>query len=101
MQDHNNSNNHSTNHNNTTNRNMHIYMVVPYTKRLSESFCGMVGIQICFQGGNTIKDLLVAPKDTDNTTEKSKVVYKCDQLDCDEEYIGWSSHQCGQLLHSG
>ena len=59
------------NHNSYTtsynNNNRNIYMVVPYTKGLNESFknfCGKVGVQIqvLFRGQNTIKNLLVAPR---------------------------------------
>ena len=87
-------NNQCTNNHNitltTTNKN--IYMVVPYTKGLSKSFknfCGKVGLQVHFQGDNTIKNLPVAPKDKDNITKKSREIdrYKCDQVDCMEEYI--------------
>ena len=45
------------------------------------------------KGGHTIKDLLMAPKDKDPILKKSGVIYryKCDRLDCDEEYIGESA----------
>ena len=46
-------------------------MVLPYTKGLSVSFkniCGCMGIQVHFQGGNTIRGLVVTPKDKDNIT---------------------------------
>ena len=88
--------NHSTNsHNNTINSNniKNIYMVVSYTKGLSKSFknvCGKVGIQFHFKEGNTTKNPLVAPKDRDNITQKSRIIYRymCNQLDCNEKYIG-------------
>ena len=68
---------------------------ISYTKGLSENFkniCGKLGFQVYFKGGNTIKNLLVAPKDTDNIVQKSGVIYryKCDKLGCDEEYTGKS-----------
>ena len=68
-------------------------MVVPYTKGLSESvknISGKVGMQVHFRGGNTINGLLVAPKDRDNITKKSRIIkkYKCNRLECDEKYIG-------------
>ena len=60
-------NNKSTNNTTTTNN---IHMVGPYTKGLSESIkniCSKVDIQVNFRGGNTIKNLLMAPRDRDIT----------------------------------
>ena len=72
------------------------YIVVPYYKGLSESLkrtCQKYGVQVYFKGGNTIKSLLMAPKDKDPVMKKSGVIYryKCDRVECDEEYIGESS----------
>ena len=46
-----------------------------------------------FKGGNTIKDLLVHPKDRDTILQKSGVIYKfrCGRVNCGEEYMGESS----------
>ena len=46
-----------------------------------------------FTGTNTIKTLLMAPKDRDNKLQKSGVIYKfkCPHINCPEEYIGKSS----------
>ena len=71
------------------------HIVVPYLKGLSESFkniCRKHGIEMYFKGGNTIKELLVHPKDKDNILQKSGVIYryKCGRVDCEEEYIGKS-----------
>ena len=43
-------------------------------------------------GCNTIKTLPMAPKDKDNITQKSRVIYryKSDRLEYDKEYIGES-----------
>ena len=41
------------------------YITVPYYRGLSESFkkkCSNYGVQVFFRGGNTIKNLLMAPK---------------------------------------
>ena len=67
-------------------------MVVPYRKELSEScknICGKMGIQVNFEGSNTVRRLLVAQKDKDKITQKSGAIYRyrCDRFDCDEEYI--------------
>ena len=71
-------------------------MVVPYSKGIAESFkniCRKYGIQVYFKGGKTIKNLLVSPKDKDNIKKKSNVIYwfRCNKIDCEEEYIGESS----------
>ena len=41
---------------------------------------------------NTIKNLLVAPKDKDTVTQKSGVIYryKCNRVEWNKEYIGES-----------
>ena len=51
-----------------------------------------------FKSGNTLKDELVAPKDIDHITKKSGIIYrfKCDRLECDEEYIGETSRTFGE-----
>ena len=72
------------------------HIVVPYHQGLSESFertCKKYGIEVHLKGGHTIKDLLMAPKDKDPILKKCGVVYryKCDRVDCDEEYIGESA----------
>ena len=76
--------------------NRRIYMVVPYQQGLSERFkntCQKYGVQVHFKGGQTIKDLLMAPKDKDPITNKSGVIYrfKCSEDGCEEEYIGESA----------
>ena len=87
------SNNNHAGHNNKNNQN--IYMVVPYYKGLSESIkrsCRKCRVQVHFKGGLTIKNLLMAPKDKDPIFKKSRVIYryKCDKVECAEEYIGES-----------
>ena len=51
-----------------------------------------------FKGGNTIKSLLMAPKDKDPITKMSGVIYryKCDGMECDDEYIEESSKTFGE-----
>ena len=71
-------------------------MVVPYHQGLSERIkrsCNKFGVQVFFKGGQTIKNLLMAPKDKDPLTNKSGVIYrfKCSQHGCTEEYIGESA----------
>ena len=75
--------------------------MVPYYKGLSESLkrtCNKYGVQVYFKGGNTIRSLLMAPKDKDPMMKESGVIYryKCDRVECDEEYIGESSRTFGE-----
>ena len=51
-----------------------------------------------FNGGVIIKSLLMAPKDQDPMLKRSGVIYKykCDRVECDEEYIGESSRNFGE-----
>ena len=77
------------------------HIVVPYHRGLSESFkkvCSNHGVQLYFKGGTTIKNLLMAPKDQDAMQKRSGVIYryKCDRVECDEEYIGESSKTFGE-----
>ena len=76
--------------------NKNIYMMVPYQEGLSERLkntCQKYGVQVHFKGGQTIKDLLMAPKDKDPIINKSGVIYrfKCSEDGCEEEYIGESA----------
>ena len=60
--------------------------------------CKKYGIQVHFKGGKTIRNLLVAPKDKVHITQKSGIIYrfKCDWVECDEEYIGESARTFGE-----
>ena len=89
-------NNWSNTTNSGRNNNQNPYMIIPYYKGMSESLkkvCSKHGVQVYFKGGTTIKNLLMAPKDQDPIQKKSGVLYryKCDRVQCDEEYIGESS----------
>ena len=50
-----------------------------------------------FTSGKTLKDEMV-PKDKDHITKKSGIIYrfKCDRLECEEEYIGETSRTFGE-----
>ena len=87
--------------NNTKSNIRRTHITVPYSRGLSESFkntCKKYGIQVYFRGGKTIKNLLVAPKDKEHITQKSGIIYryKCDRVECDEEYIGESARTFGE-----
>ena len=63
------------------------HMVIPYYKGISESIkktCSKHGVQVYFKGGNTIKNLLVAPKDQD-TIQKKMESY------IDKNATGWNA----------
>ena len=65
--------------------NQNPYLVVPYSKGLSESLknaCSKHGVQVYFKGGMTIKSLLVAPKDKDPILKKESYT--------DINVTGWS-----------
>ena len=69
-------NNHNNNGTNKNNNNRNISIVVPYIQGLREKFkraCNNMEIQVYFKGTNTIKALLMAPKDQDNKLQKSRV----------------------------
>ena len=55
-------------------------------------------VDVHFKGGLTLKNILVSPKDKDNITSKSSVIYSytCGEIDCDEEYIGESGRPFGE-----
>ena len=77
------------------------YMVVHYYQGLSESVkrtCNKHGVQVYFRGGVTIKNLLMAPENQDPVLKRSGVIYryKCDRVECDEDYIGESSRTFGE-----
>ena len=54
------------------------HIVIPYTQGLCESIkkiCGRYGIQTDFKGSNTIRNLLVSPKDKDPMVSLSGAIY--------------------------
>ena len=69
------------------------YVSVPYFPGLSESFKKIfryTHIQICFKGVNTLRSLLMHPKDEIPVNIHKDVVYKwsCKSEDCNAAYIG-------------
>ena len=69
------------------------YKVVPYMKGLSETCKNIYrrhGIEMHFKEANTIRQVLVHPKDKDDILKKSGVIYryKCGRVYCEDEYIG-------------
>ena len=77
------------------------HIVVPYTQGIGESLkkiCKKHGVDIYFKGGQTLKNILVSPKDKDRITSKNSVIYSytCRSIDCGEEYIGESGRTFGE-----
>ena len=82
------------------NKTKNIFIVVLYSRGLSESFknvCGKVGVQVHYKGSITIQDLLVAPEDTDSITNKEGVIYRheCDYPGCTLKYISEAGRTSG------
>ena len=88
---------------NATSSNQRPYMVVSYVKGLSESLKNVYrkhGVQVYCKRGDTIKSLLMAPKDKDPITKKSGIIYryKWNRVECDDEHIGESSRTFGEIF---
>ncbi|MCG8429652.1 MAG: hypothetical protein MJA29_00535, partial [Candidatus Omnitrophica bacterium] len=67
------------------------YVSVPYFPGVSEKFKSIfkyTPIQVCFKGNNTLKSLLMHPKDPVEKQVNKDVVYKWNCKDCDMSYIG-------------
>ena len=58
------------------------------------------GIQVHFKGSNTVKTLLMAPKDRDHKLQKSGIIYKfkCPHINCPKECIGESGRTSGNRV---
>ena len=74
------------------------FHIVKVSVKALKNICQRYGIQIHFKGGAIFKNLLVSPKDKESITKKSSVIYwfKCDKIDCEEEYLGESSRTFGE-----
>ena len=63
------------------------HMVIPYYKGISESLkntCRKHGVPVYFKGGNTIRNLLMAPKDQDTIQKKV-------ESSTDTSVTGWNA----------
>ena len=76
------------------------HIVVPYSQGICENFktiCQNYGVQVHFKEGTTLKNLLVSPKDKDTITKNSVIyLFKCDKIECEDEYIGGQSRTFGE-----
>ena len=93
----------TNNNNNTSNKNMNITIVVPYIQSIREKFkkiCKAKGIKVHFKGTNTLRTLLVMPKDKDPKLNKSGVIYhfKCPHISFPEAYTGESGRALGDRI---
>ena len=68
------------------------YIVISYVEGICKGIkiLGMCSINTYFKGNRTIKNILVSPKEKDPIQHESGIIYwyKCDRVNCDEEYIG-------------
>ena len=85
----------------TTKHPVKCHIVIPYTKEIGESLkniCKKHGVDVHFKGGQTLKNILVSPKDKDKITNQNSVIctYTCGMIDCSEEYIGESGRTFGE-----
>ena len=77
------------------------HIVISCTQGLCESIkkiSGRYDIQSYFKGSNTIRNLLVSPKDKNPMVNQSGAIYwfQCGDLFCEDEYIGETSRTFGE-----
>ena len=77
------------------------FISAPYFPGLSESFKQLfkyTHIQVCFKGQNTIKSMLMHPKDKINPSLKKDIVYQwsCTDPSCKSSYIGETCRSPGE-----
>ena len=65
-----------------------------------KKICKAKGIQVHFKGTNTLRTLLVRPKDKDPKLNKCGVIYhfECPQINCTEAYIQESGRVLGDRI---
>ena len=79
------------------------YISVPYFPGLSESFKKIfkyTPVQVCFKGVNTLKSILMHPKDRISSEQKKDLVYhwECKADGCNSSYIGETSRALGKRV---
>ena len=98
-----NNNTSSPTNNNNNNNKRNITIVVPYIQgsggKVKKVFKAK-GMQGHFKCTNTLRTLLVRPKDKDPKLNKSGIIYhfKCPQINCTEAYIGESGRALGDRI---
>ena len=95
----------TTNNNNnpTTNNKNNITIVVPYMPNTGEKFrklCKKKGIQVHFNGTNTLRTALGNPKDKNPQNNQTGIIYhyQCPQINCPSAYIGESGRSLGERV---
>ena len=81
----------------------HFYISVPYFPGLSESYKKIfkyTPIQVCFKGVNTLKSMLMHPKDKISINQKKDLVYhwECKEDGCNWSYIGEMSRALSERV---
>ena len=97
--------NNSTNNNsisnqaNNNNNNRNITIVVPYIQDTG-MFVKLKEYKYILRALNTLKTLLVKPKDKESKLHKSGVIYhfKCPHINCPDEYIGEPGRALGERI---
>ena len=78
------------------------HIVVPHSQGVCKSYKTIQKIiwnTGTFQRRKTLKNLLISPKDKDAIAKKSSIIYlfRCDEIACEDEYIGESSRTFGKM----
>ena len=77
------------------------YVTIPYVKNTSESIkrnLAPLGIRTFFQPTNTLRQVLVCPKDPVLKENRSGVIYQIPCSRCPQTYIGQTGRTLGQRL---
>ena len=79
------------------------FVSVPYFPGLSEAFKKVfkyTTIQVCFKGVNTLKSMLMHPKDQITIDQKKDVVYfwECQADGCSSSYVGETSRSLSERV---
>jgi len=85
----------------TEGRRSSTFISLPYIEGLSQKLQRIFrtyGVSTCFKPHNTLRKLLVSPKDPIPTERRSGVVYQIPCGDCDKSYIGQTGRQLGERL---
>ena len=76
-------------------------VVIPYVKGLSEAVIRVFKnhrVSTAMRPYQTIKNMLVHPKDKQSTSEKAEIIYKIPFKNCEQVYIGESGRKFGIRL---
>ncbi|XP_072025293.1 uncharacterized protein [Amphiura filiformis] len=85
----------------SSSKNKTFVVVVPYVQGLSEKvkrILGSYGVSVVFKPHQTLRQLLVAPKDKPREEDKSGVVYRVPCEGCEKVYVGETKRTLGERL---